>query len=50
MRFPTMDGLIKKKSEEAVTHICSKHTDCKNEEHCLSAIEVTTFEDCASNR
>lgn len=50
MGFPTMDRLLKKNSEETVTHICSEHTGCKNAEHCLSTIEVTTFEDCANNR
>lgn len=49
MNFPTIERLLKKSSEETVTHICSEHTDCKNAEHCLSTIEVTNFEDCGSN-
>lgn len=44
-----MDRLLKKNSQEKVIHICNENTDCKNAEHCLSAIEVTTFEDCANN-
>lgn len=50
MKFPTMDRLLNKNLEEKVEHICSNHTDCKNAEYCLSAIEITTLEDCANNR
>lgn len=45
MRFQTMDRLLKKNSEETVAHVCSEHIDCKNAEHCLSAIEVTTIDE-----